>query len=252
MFVASSASFCTFRSSRVSSLQGGKWGKESAGFGHWNAAWGSSPKASKGHVSFFSDSSQKLLGIKTLPPTARVLARWSSYKQMPDAIETVKWNQSISSHLKKMIWLVTRNGHDDVHERFKWHHLVLTLPFSSPKASWRFFPYQVRFTFLILSPFPCQTLELLWIWDHHFECPKVPSQRIAATLAEGPSTATVRTPSLDADGLSQTTEGTLLLCHFPNFTLEWHTVWYNMITTNDKLTAKKYIYLLQLLSVILI
>ena len=32
------------------------------------------------------------------------------------------------------------------------------LPFSSPKASWRFFPYQVRFTFLILSPFPCQTL----------------------------------------------------------------------------------------------
>lgn len=127
MFVASSASFCTFRSSRVSSLQGGRWGEESAGFGHWNAAWGSSPKASKGHVSFFSDSSQKLLGIKTLPPTARVLARWSSYKQMPDAIETVKWNQSISSHLKRMIWLVTRNGHDDVHERFKWHHLVLTI-----------------------------------------------------------------------------------------------------------------------------
>lgn len=129
------------------------------------------------------------------------------------------------------------------------------LPFSSPEASWRFFPYQVRFTFQILSPFPCQTLS----------GPKCIALNLGSPLwvSKGPISKNCSNPcwgTFDSNRSNSfawcwrpvTTEWSLLPCHVPNSTLEWHTVWYNMITTNDKLTAKKYIHLLQLLSVILI
>ncbi len=204
--------------------------------GHWNAAWRSRPKVSKRiqKTCFFSlrfiSEALRYQNSASNCTCAREMKliqadAWHHRNSQVESKYLISFEEDVHTLLaKSCIWLVTRNGHDDdVHERFKWYHGVLTTlqPQSISKILSLSSKIHLSHPFsLSMSNNLGPKIHLLWIWDHHFECLQVPSQRIAATLTEGPSTATVRTPSLDAGGLSQTTEWTLRPCHFPNSTLE--------------------------------